>query len=70
MIDLEAARRAKAVLTELLAADERIAGIGIAAAPEGGYQLKLNVREPTEGLPSEVDGVPVVSETVGEIHPL
>ncbi len=68
MSDLDQARRAKNTLTDLLGEDDRIAGIGLAPAPDGGYELKLNLREPVEALPTEIDGVPVTTEVVGDVR--
>ncbi len=66
--DRDRARRAKNTLADRLGEDDRIAGIGLAPAPGGGYQLKLNLREPVEGLPTDVDGVPVSTEVVGDVR--
>jgi len=69
---LAAARQAKAELAQHLAGDERIAGIGIAPDGAGGYTIKVNLTktEPALELPTEVAGVPVRTEVVGEIRPL
>lgn len=70
--DLEAARAAKAELLDELAGVEGIAGVGIAPAPGGGYELKVDLRTDDASwvLPAEVSGVPVRTEVVGDIRPL
>ncbi len=68
MSDLDQARRAKITVAALVDGDDRIAGIGLAPTPDGGYEVKLNLREPVEGLPTEIDGVPVTTEVVGDVR--
>lgn len=67
MSDLAAARAAKERLAAALAGHPRVNGVGIARG-DGGHVVKLLLTEPADDLPSEQDGVPVVSEVVGPIH--
>lgn len=71
VVGLDAARAAKAELAAQYAGDPRIAGIGIATDGAGGYEVKVNVTEAdaTWDVPTEVSGVPVRTEVVGEIRP-
>jgi hypothetical protein len=50
---------------------EEVLGLGIAVL-DGGFGLKVNVESEavTSSIPSEVDGVAVIVEVVGEITPL
>lgn len=65
----EAQAAADKLLTALIDLPE-LAGIGIAVLEGGGYGIKVNLeRSPaTAVIPSEVDGVPVIVEIVGEIE--
>jgi hypothetical protein len=65
--DLAAARAAKERLAATLAGHPRVNGVGIARS-DGGHVVKILLIEPADDLPSEQDGVPVVSEVVGPIH--
>jgi hypothetical protein len=65
--DLAAARAAKERLAAALADHSRVNGVGVARGP-GGHVVKVLLSEPTDDLPAEQDGVPVVSEVVGQIH--
>ena len=67
MSDLAAARAAKERLAAALADHPRVNGVGIARA-DGGHVVKVLLTEPSDDLPVEQDGVPVVSEVVGQIH--
>jgi hypothetical protein len=64
---VDQARAAKAKAAELLA-DLPVVGIGITRIGDG-YALKVNLRESVAEnlLPTEVDGVPIKTEVVGEI---
>ena len=65
---LEKARAAKAKALALVGGHPEVNGVGI--APMGpGYCVKVNVATPSADLhlPSEIDGVPVRVEVVGEI---
>jgi hypothetical protein len=65
--DLAAARAAKERLVAALARHPRVNGVGIARR-DGGHVVKILLTEPADNLPSEQDGVPVISEVVGAIH--
>lgn len=70
MPDIDSARAAKARLADTLDADPGVRGVGLTWR-HGGWAVKVNVadRSGLVDLPSEVDGVPVVAEVVGEIRP-
>lgn len=62
---LEQARAAKRKLADLLRACDDVRGIGIAVV-EGGYGVKVNFAGPRpEGVPDDVDGVPVIVDVIG-----
>jgi hypothetical protein len=65
---LEEARAAKAKAAQLLRALPLV-GIGITRIGEG-YGVKVNLSRSicTDQLPTEVDGVPIQAEVVGEIR--
>ena len=67
MSDLAAARAAKERLAAALADHPHVNGVGI-ARDDGGHVVKVLLSEPADDLPMEQDGVPVVSEVVGQIH--
>ncbi len=70
MATLAQARAAKERTKELLGDMPELRGIGIARA-ERGFCVKVNLeRLPEFELPSEVDGVTVRVEVVGEIRAL
>jgi hypothetical protein len=58
--DLAAARAAKERLATALADHPRVNGVG--------HVFKVLLSEPADDLPAEQDGVPVVSEVVGQLH--
>ena len=60
------ARAAKERLAEALQDHPHVNGVGI-ARDDGGHVVKVLLTEPTDDLPTEQDGVPVVSEVVGRI---
>ena len=66
-----AARAAKSVLTESLGGDPRIVGIGLARR-ESDYVVKVNLADAAAAgrVPTDVDGVSVVTEVVGTVRPL
>jgi hypothetical protein len=61
------ARAAKERLAAALQDHPCVNGVGI-ARDDGGHVVKVLLTEPTDDLPAEQDGVPVVSEVVGPIH--
>lgn len=61
------ARAAKERLAAALQDHPYVNGVGI-ARDDGGHVVKVLLTEPTDDLPAEQDGVPVVSEVVGPIH--
>ena len=64
------ARRAKAVVVELVGGDDAVNGVGIAPSA-GGYAVKVNLARPLQperALPDDIDGVPVIWEVVGTIR--
>ncbi len=66
---IDEARAAKARAAELFGRLARVAGVGITKVGSG-YGLKVNLEappDPSAALPSEVDGVPVRVEVIGEI---
>lgn len=66
---IERVRAAKAGVRKNLGKDVDVVGVGVTKT-RSGYALKVNVgRAPKGGLPSEIDGVPVVFEVVGAIRP-
>jgi hypothetical protein len=63
------ARRAKAMVLDLLGDNEVVNGVGVTRL-EDSYAVKVNLsREPDADLtiPGDVDGVPVMWEVVGRI---
>jgi hypothetical protein len=67
---LHEARAAKERVKEMLGAREELRGIGITRR-EDGFALKVNLSERNEvNIPSEIDGVPVQVEIVGEVRAL
>ena len=72
MATLDEARRAKAVVADLLASRDMVNGVGVARV-EGGYAVKVNLARPLEPdltLPASIEGVPVTWEVTGEIRKL
>jgi hypothetical protein len=63
---LDQARAAKAVLAEQLSALTAVNGIGVGREAEG-HVVRVNLSEPADGVPDEVDGVPVRTRVVGPI---
>ena len=74
MADLDQARNAKERIKERLAGKDGVRGIGIAAAGENGYLLKVNLAHPEalpdDDRPDELDGVEVRYEVVGDVRAL
>ena len=69
-VTLEAARSAKAKVATMLGDAAEVNGIGITQVADG-YAVKVNLsRAPQSslGIPTEVDGVPVVVAVVGPIR--
>lgn len=67
---LEQARAAKKEAEKVFGQLGQVVGVGITRV-DGGYGVKVNLREQPAGkqaLPSEVGGVPVRVEVVGEIR--
>ena len=67
---LEEARAAKRLVAQSLAGRDGVLGIGITRVG-GGYAVRVNLsRQPAavESIPTEVAGVPVRIEIVGEIR--
>ena len=68
---LATARTVKDQLREQLAADPRVLGVGLAPRPDG-FAVRVLVADAGAaddlGLPTEVDGVPIVVNPVGEVH--
>lgn len=63
------AERACRILRQRFAGVDGVQGLGIAVL-EGGYGVKLNVREGVPlDCPDDVDGVPIIVEVVGIITP-
>lgn len=67
---LNRAMTAKGKLAAMLKDVPEVVAIGIAIL-DGGFGLKVNlVRATNRAIPQEVDGLPVVIATTGEIAPL
>jgi hypothetical protein len=67
---LDKARRAKARVLEIVGRVASVVGVGITRV-DGGYGVKVNLREPPAAgalLPESVDDVPVRVEVVGTIR--
>ena len=69
--DRTAARAARNTLTALLATEPGVVGIGLARR-ESDYVVKVDLSDAAAGarVPSDVDGVLVVTEIVGVVRPL
>ena len=65
---LEQARAAKAALAELLRDHPAVNGIGVAREEEDAHVVVVNLAEAAEGIPEEIDGVPVRTRVVGPIE--
>lgn len=67
---LEAARAAKTKLRERLDGVQELRGIGLTKVGDG-YAVKVNLAGQSPGLhiEDEIDGVPIIVEVVGNIHP-
>jgi hypothetical protein len=71
MFDRAAARAAKTTLTDRLAGEPGVVGIGLARRGSG-YVLKVNLADPAAAprVPGDIDGVRVVTEVIGAVRPL
>jgi len=71
MADLDTVRAAKTALTEQLAHDNRVNGIGITGS-NGDYGIKVNIVDAADApeLPTEIDGVPVKVVVIGRVRAL
>ncbi len=69
--DRASARAAKSALSEQLAAVPEVVGIGLARRGTG-YVVKVDLAEPgaARRVPSDVDGVRVVTQVIGVVRPL
>jgi len=68
---LAAAEAAKEMLASRLAHFPGLRGIGIAILDDGfGVTVNLSCKPEETGVPSDVDGVPVIVDIVGTIAPL
>jgi hypothetical protein len=68
MATLDEARRAKDAVLSLLEHHGAVNGVGVAPV-EDGFAVKVNLSEPVDdvSLPTNIEGVRVVWEVVGEI---
>ena len=69
---IEDARTAKPKALRVFGKKATVVGVGITEI-DGGYGLKVNLREPPQPgvtLPETLDGVPVRVEIVGTLHKL
>lgn len=68
--DLDAVMRIQNNCTNRLLAIDGVVGTATAAGPDGGYAVKILTRSEnvTGELPTQVEGVPVIIEVVGEIE--
>lgn len=64
---LEQARAAKDVLAEQLREHPAVNGIGVAREGADAHVVRVNLSEPADGVPEEVEGVPVRVRVVGRI---
>ncbi|MEP7762728.1 hypothetical protein [Sanguibacter sp. 25GB23B1] len=69
MADLDKARHAKLLLRSELAGRDGIRGVGISRGDDG-YRVQVNVLSESDrrGLPTTVEGVPVLVRISGRIH--
>jgi hypothetical protein len=69
---LDQARAAKEKVAAQYAPLEEVNGVGITRVGQG-FGVKVNLAKPLPDdvdIPDELDGVKVVTETIGPIHPL
>ncbi len=71
MTDRAAARAAKSALVSRLATDPGVVGIGLARGASG-YVVKVDLTDAAAArrVPVDIDGVRVVTEVIGAVHPL
>ncbi|MGY1742379.1 MULTISPECIES: hypothetical protein [unclassified Blastococcus] len=71
MSDRASARAAKSALSQQLSAVPEVVGIGLARRGSG-YVVKVDLADPgaARRVPSDVDGVRVVTQVVGVVRPL
>ena len=71
MTDRASARAAKSALSQRLAADPGVVGVGLARR-DSGYVVKVDLADALAAarVPGDVDGVRVVTEVVGVVRPL
>lgn len=73
MADRSAARAAKSTVVAAVSGSRVVNGVGIGHRPDG-WVVKVNLRQDDlalrQRLPSELDGVPVLVEVVGEVSAL
>ena len=71
MSDRAAARAAKSALAARLAADPGVVGVGLARR-DAGYVVKVDLADAgtARRVPGSVDGVRVVTQIVGAVHPV
>jgi hypothetical protein len=62
----EQARAAKAALDPQIRDMPAVNGIGVGREGDG-HVVRVNLSEPADGVPDEVDGVPVRVQVVGRI---
>jgi hypothetical protein len=69
--DRASARAAKSALAQRLSAEPGVVGIGLARR-DTGYVVKVNLADAAAAarVPHVVDGVRVVTQVVGAVHPL
>jgi hypothetical protein len=66
-ISLEQARAAKAEAVRRCAAIGAVTGVGLTRVG-GSYAVKVNLSRSAEGVPTEIDGVPVTVEVAGPVR--
>ncbi len=64
--DLERAHHAKNVILARFQQTAWWRGAGVAPVP-GGWAVRVNVAEPCDEVPGEVDGVPIEVRVVGDV---
>ena len=64
---LAEARSACAAARRALDGKREVSGVGVARLGDG-YGVKVNLTTPCDGVPDEVEGVPVVAEVVGPVR--
>jgi hypothetical protein len=67
---LAAARAVKRLVAEQLAGARAVTGVGVTRLEDGGFGVRVLLREaaPELVIPPDVDGVPVVVQVIGQVR--